>query len=72
MEGRRRDMKILEGIPAEILDKVEDPGKWDDIPSCMQTELEMNDEILDLYQEKQYLIATVEYLKDRLNKVQTR
>ena len=71
MANRRKKMIVLQDIPEEVLEKAENPANWNDIPEASMECNLLLDEALNLYQEKQYLIATVEYLKERLSKVQT-
>lgn len=71
MDNRRKNMDALKDIPEEVLEQAENPADWDDIPEASLDCKSLLDEALDLYQEKQYLLKAVEYLKQRLSKVQT-
>lgn len=67
-DNRRLKMPCLEGIPEEVLSQTIDPKK-SDVPNIVaMTRDEADEELLDLYMEKRYLIAAVEFLKERLRK----
>ncbi len=60
-------MPALEGIPADVLMEAIKYEDAMEVPNIVKmTRSECDEEILDLYQEKRFLIAAVQYLKERL------
>lgn len=73
-QNRRLKMPILKGIPSDVFimhittEEKELQSKVKQLQSA--DKLTLQGECMDLQKEKEYLIAAVQYLKDRLNTVQ--